>query len=224
VLQREHDRLQALRGRLPHGLAVTLPRPLRYADGDGWEALLLPWMSGRSPYVEMQSSLRPHASVRAHLQAAVDWLAGFQAFTSRAGRVQAGVFRLGLGHGDYWARNLLLRGDGVSAVLDWEGAREDRPVTEDLFHFLLTYGLNYRWLGKGRSGPEEAFARAFLQPSPVAEEVARVLLRYCTLSGLDRRLLRASFEAHLSDGTSDAALAPVLLDSLRRSAWSLFAT
>jgi hypothetical protein len=228
ALVREAAVLESLRGRLPHVLAATLPRPLDYASADGWEALLLPWMPGRSPYVEMHASLRPDRRVRAHLQPAVDWLAAVQPFTIAPGETVALDVQRGsevplvLAHGDFWVRNVLLQGGAVSGVLDWEHAREGQPATEDLFHLVLTYGLDYRWQGRGRIAPAEAFRRGFLEPSPVAREIALALRRFCEASGLDPRLLRPLFDLHLASSEAHRGRAPVFLEALRRARWSVF--
>lgn len=225
ALAREAAVLESLRGRLPHALAATIPRPLDYASSDGWEALLLPWMPGRSPYVELHASLRPERHVRGHLGPAVEWLAAVQPFTATpGGTADAGpAVPLVLGHGDYWVRNILLQGGAVSAVLDWEHAREGRPATEDLFHLVLTYGLDYPWMGRGRVGPADAFRCAFLEPSPVAREIALALRRFCEATGLDARRLRPLFDAHLSASEVHRGRAPMFLEALRRARWSVFA-
>ena len=46
---------------------------------------------------------------------------------------------LGLGHGDYWAGNILFEPDlKVAAIIDWEGARQDAPPGFDACHLVLT--------------------------------------------------------------------------------------
>ncbi|HET8648287.1 MAG TPA: oligosaccharide flippase family protein [Vicinamibacteria bacterium] len=226
VLRHEAEVLRALRGRLPHALAATIPLPLDYVAEEGWEALLLPWMAGRSPYVELHGSFRPDRHVHAHLRPAVEWLAAVQPFlrtaSGGAGDDRGPVPR-GLAHGDFWVRNLLLRGEAVTAVLDWEHAQEDRPMTDDLFHLLLTYGLGYRWLGRGRMSSAEAFRCAFTEPSPVAREMARAIGRFAEVTGLDRRALRAEFERYLASSPVHHGRAPVFADALRRARWSAFA-
>ncbi len=46
---------------------------------------------------------------------------------------------LGLGHGDYWAGNILFEPDlKVAAIVDWEGARQDAPPGFDAYYLALT--------------------------------------------------------------------------------------
>jgi hypothetical protein len=222
VLAREAAVLESLQGRLPHALAATIPRPLDYASSEGWEALLLPWMTGRSPYVELHASLRPERHVRGHLRSAVEWLAAVQPFTATPGETAATGGPLVLGHGDFWVRNVLVEGGAVSAVVDWEHAREGRPATDDLFHLVLAYGLDYPWRGRGREGPAEAFRRAFLEPSAVGREIAAALRRFCEATGLDARLLRPLFDAHLSSSEGRRGSAPTFLEAVRGARWSVF--
>jgi len=86
-------------------------------------------------------------------------------------------------HGDFWARNLLLCGDRVG-VVDWEHFRDVGSPLEDLFHFALSYGLNYPWSRYRRLPPLEAFRHTFLERNPVSRAVRRYFEAYGSRTGL----------------------------------------
>jgi len=106
---------------------------------------------------------------------------------------------LAASHGDFWARNLLLegRGDALPAVVDWEHFSEQAPPFEDLFHFPLTYGLNYPWSRYRRCLPDQAFRRTFLEDNHVSLAVRLYFAAYCAQSGLDPKVLRPLFHLYL---------------------------
>ena len=192
-LRREHDALLRVAGRLPPALRGSVPAPLAFGSiGDG-DALLLPCLPGRSAYVEMQSGLWPGLSLRRHFDAAAVWLAAFHNATRRGDRV--------FSHGDFWARNLLLDETTGAArgVVDWEHASEDAPPFEDLFHFPLTYGLNYLGSRYRRRRPEDAFRAAFLEEGRLSRAVASYFARYCAETGLGTGRLRPQFDLYLAD-------------------------
>lgn len=191
-LRREHDALLRVADRLPAAVRGSLPVPLAFGGiGDG-DALLLSCLPGRSAYVEMQSGLVPGFSVTRHFDAAAAWLAAFHNATRRGD--------LTFSHGDFWARNLLLeeKTGAPRGVVDWEYASEEASPFEDLFHFPLTYGLNYLWSRYRRRHPEEAFRRTFLEESRVSRAVKRYLGKYCAETGLDAGRLRSQFDRYLA--------------------------
>ena len=107
-------------------------------------------------------------------------------------------------HGDFWARNVLVdvhpghtSDAALTGVVDWECFREEAPPFEDLFHFPLTYGLNYPWSRYGRTSPDTAFGQTFLEDNHVSREVRRYFHRYCALGGLDPQRLGALFRLFL---------------------------
>jgi aminoglycoside phosphotransferase (APT) family kinase protein len=44
----------------------------------------------------------------------------------------------GFGHGDFWSRNLLVAGNRLQAVIDWDGAKPGQPPLLDLVHLRLS--------------------------------------------------------------------------------------
>ena len=107
-------------------------------------------------------------------------------------------------HGDFWARNVLVdvnppntSDEGLPGVVDWEHFQEEAPPFEDLFHFPLTYGLNYPWSRYSRTSPGTAFSQTFLEDNHVSREVRRYFHRYCALGGLDPQLLGPLFRLYL---------------------------
>lgn len=185
-LRREAEALKRLADHADlHG---TVPRLL---DWQG-EALLMSPVPGVSAYVEMQGLLAPGRAVDRHFDAAADWLLRFHRAT-------------GASHGDFWARNLLV---GPTAVVDWEHFVERAPIDADLFHFPLTYGLNYPWERWRRLPPDEAFRRTFLEDNRVSRAVRRYLSRFG-----EPGALRERFESRLSSE---------FLNDLRRAGRSVF--
>jgi hypothetical protein len=174
-LQREAEALRFLAEHLPADLRESVPRLLDWQD----QALLMSPVPGVSAYVEMQALLAPGRAVDRHFDAAADWLLKFHRAT-------------GASHGDFWARNLLV---GPTAVVDWEHFTEEAPIYADLFHFPLTYGLNYPWERWRRLPPKEAFRRTFLEENRVSRAVRRYLARFGNPAAL-----RWPFEAWLENG------------------------
>jgi hypothetical protein len=189
-LEREAAALQCLAERLPQDLQRSVPRCLAFRTLPGLEALLSDPLAGVSAYMDMQGLLAPGRAVERHFQAAAAWLARFH----RATRIARD---LAAAHGDFWARNLLLGPDGEAAVVDWEHFREEAPFWEDLFHFALTYGLNYPWRRWRRLPPEAAFRRTFLEKNRVSRAVSAYFARYADASGSDGAALRQQFGHYL---------------------------
>ncbi|HEX7186512.1 MAG TPA: phosphotransferase [Thermoanaerobaculia bacterium] len=180
----EAEALRFLAERLPADLRSSVPGVIVWREISGIEALMMSALPGVSAYVEMQGLLAPGRAVRRHFAAAAEWLARFHAATSAS-------------HGDFWARNLLVGPDGRAAVVDWEHFREDAPPHEDLFHFPLTYGLNYPWERWRRLPPDEAFRCTFLEDNRVSRAVASYLSRYAAVAGVDPDDLRRLFDVYL---------------------------
>jgi len=210
TLEREAGALRRLAARLPPELRPSVPSVLAHQRVGDLEGLLLSALPGRSAYVEMQDA-RPAARVaRRHLRAAGSWLAAFHGATREPGRrfVPQGhadtgreaqmAVPLAFGHGDFWARNLLLDGMRVCGTVDWEDAAEATPVFEDLFHFPLTYGLSTLSWRYRRRPPEDAFRHTFLDETPLSREVRVYFEDYCAAMGLERSWLQPLFHLFLS--------------------------
>lgn len=117
------------------------------------------------------------------------------------------------GHGDFWARNLLVPPDGwvrdelgreLPGIVDWEGYQPAAEPFEDLFHFPWTYaGLHptgRRWTRRVlpmRPEPLTAFRRAFLDDTVLARQVRRYFEIYTVGAGLPWALLRPLFRLFL---------------------------
>lgn len=116
------------------------------------------------------------------------------------------------GHGDFWARNLLLaeeRGTTAGAtgarVVDWEHFQEEAPPFRDLFHFAVSYGANYPWWEYRRLPLPQAFRRTFLEDNHVSRAVRRYVARYGGHAGLSPPLLDRLFRLYLLRRTDGAA-------------------
>jgi hypothetical protein len=100
-------------------------------------------------------------------------------------------------HGDYWARNLLLDEGRVRGVVDWEHHHPGGVPTTDLFHFLLTYGLAYRWTPFRRTPALVAFRRTFIEVNPISRGVRGALEMYARARRVPLARLGRLFLLHL---------------------------
>ncbi|HEV2863852.1 MAG TPA: hypothetical protein VGX48_22845 [Pyrinomonadaceae bacterium] len=99
--------------------------------------------------------------------------------------------------GDFWARNLMVKGDAL-AVLDWENYAEAADPFSDLFLFTTSYGLSYPWRVGRWAEPAVAFRATYLRGGWMSRLVRRHLFGYCASMGLSRKLLEVFFPAFLA--------------------------
>lgn len=207
---------------------ASVPRLLGRSSEGEVDAVLLSWLPGRSAYVDLYRDLRPARHAGTHLRAAATWLAAFHDATAAGPDTGPGGLETpSARHGDFWARNLLLQraavpsarsaappvaGDrtGASAertlgtpasvsVVDWEGYRPSASPLGDLFHFPLTYALEFPWRRLRRVSPEEAFRRGFVADTPVSRAIGAYLQTYARGRGLDPASLEPGFHRYLLD-------------------------
>lgn len=154
-----------------HGLLPrSTPRLIHFEQTKDAEVLLLTAVRGVSAYVEMQQAFVPSRLAARHFDAAARWLAEFRRVMPNAS------------HGDFWAQNLLISESGEAGVVDWERFEAEGPPDADLFHFPVTYGLNFRW--RRGATDEEKFAKTFLARNRVSLAVRDYLRRFgATSSG-----------------------------------------
>jgi len=86
----------------------------------------------------------------------------------------------GFAHGDFWSGNLLVEGDRLTGVVDWDYAGDGRLPLLDLLHL---------WVNDHRVGPRLGLGRAVLvQLLPSLRAGGdRVIRAYCERVGLDPR-------------------------------------
>ncbi|HEX3581269.1 MAG TPA: phosphotransferase, partial [Thermoanaerobaculia bacterium] len=135
-------------------LPRSTPRLIRFEQTNDSEVLVLSAVPGVSAYVGMQQAFVPSRLAARHFDAAARWLAEFRRVLPHAS------------HGDFWAQNLLITDRGEAGVVDWERFEDEGPPDADLFHFPLTYGLNFRW--RQGATAEEKFANTFLAHNRVS--------------------------------------------------------
>lgn len=249
----EFEALHAVRARLPKRLRETVPEPFAYRETHGRELLLLSALPGRPAYVETHSRLIPRRRVSDHFRHAGTWLADFHLATSGNGggwegfgaviersmpavaaRVSESLVedlaeeaarRLPSvpSHGDFWSRNLLL-GRGGEAVVDWERFSPAAPPYRDLFHFPLSYGLDYPWSGYGRSHPGPAFRRTFLETNHLSRQVRLYFDRYCERTGLEHGALRPLIRLHLLERYAESTDETWIRahDAMTEARWTIF--
>lgn len=107
------------------------------------------------------------------------------------------------GHGDFWARNLLVADGGRGAgsrdeppagVVDWEHFRPGAPPFDDLFHFAWTYARG----AVGWHRPDRAaLDRGFLADGPLAGAIRRYLREHARETGGDAGSLGDQFRVWL---------------------------
>ncbi|HEX7190865.1 MAG TPA: phosphotransferase [Thermoanaerobaculia bacterium] len=145
-------------------LPSSTPGVIRLEQTSEAEVLVLSAVPGVPAFVEMQQAFAPSRLAERHFESAARWLAEFR-------RVMPGA-----SHGDFWAQNLLINDGGEVGVIDWERFAPERPPGFDLFHFPLTYGLNFRW--RQGATDEEKFTNTFLERNRVSLAVRRYLQRF----------------------------------------------
>lgn len=185
-LRGEAAALEQMRAFLPPELKATLPRVLRFQATPEGELLVVAGAPGRSAYIDIYSFF-PGRFVDAHFDAAAKWLAAFHDATrSRATSPVGGAeVPLSASHGDFWPRNVLGDAAGNLSVVDWEHFHPAASPFVDLFHYPLTYGLNYF-----RDQDDEViFRKTFAGPNRVSRAVQRYLRAYCERTEMPRELL-----------------------------------
>jgi len=145
-------------------LPSSTPRVIRFEQTRDAEVLVLTALRGVPAYVEMRQVFAPSRLAERHFEAAARWLAEFR-------RAMPGN-----SHGDFWAQNLLISDGGEAGVIDWEHFAPEWAPNADLFHFPLTYGLNFRW--RRGATDEEKFANTFLERNRVSRAVRRYLQKF----------------------------------------------
>jgi len=189
-LDAEADALRRLHAMLPPPLRATVPSVLHYVTAPRGEVLVSSAVRGRSAYADMQSALAPSRYIDAHFRAAARWLAAFHEATRQREHVAAR-------HGDYWAHNVL-RSDDCVAVVDWEHFAPSAPCAVDLFHYPLTYGVNYPWSAYRMADPEVAFARTFLERNHVSRAVRAYFETYAARTRMPASQLAVAFREFLA--------------------------
>ena len=145
-------------------LPSSTPRVIRFEQTSDAEVLVLTALAGVPAYVEMQRAFAPSRLAERHFDAAARWLSEFR-------RAMPGA-----SHGDFWAQNLLISDGGEAGVIDWERFAAESAPDADLFHFPLTYGLNFRW--RRGATDQEKFAKTFLERNRVSLAVRRYLQKF----------------------------------------------
>jgi hypothetical protein len=189
-LAAEADALRRLHELLPPPLRATVPAVMHYVTAPRGEVLVSSALRGRSAYADMQSSLVPSRLIDAHFRAAARWLSAFHEATRQSDDVAAL-------HGDYWAHNVL-RSEDCVAVVDWEHFAPAAPRAIDLFHYPLTYGVNYPWSAYRLADPEVAFARTFIERTRLSRAVRGYLETYASRTRTPAGKLAGAFREFLA--------------------------
>jgi len=156
-------------------LPRSTPKVIRFEQTKDAEVLVLTALPGVSAFVAMQQAFAPSRLAEWHFEAAARWLTEFRRVLPNAS------------HGDFWAQNLLITESGESGVVDWERFEGEGSPDADLFHFPLTYGLNFRW--RRGATDEEKFTRTFVERNSVSLAVRNYLRRFGATSGAFRKFL-----------------------------------
>lgn len=67
----------------------------------------------------------------------------------------------------------------------------------DLFHYAVTYGLNYPWVRYRRIDPMQALERTFVDDNDLSREIRRYLGFYCEGTGVNLEALGSLFRLYL---------------------------
>jgi len=144
-------------------------------------------------------------------------------------RCQRDPISLSAGHGDFWARNLLVpdcsRQCGhppLPGVIDWESYRPRQLPFVDLFHFAVTYGLNYLWARYRRIEPLAALRSTFIDDTHLSREIRHCFNSYCLRMELDPAHLGPFFQLYLlrlSTGDSPSSLDWSVRSHPNRNTW-----
>jgi hypothetical protein len=133
-------------------------------------------------------------------------------FESLLARCRQSPIHLCAGHGDFWARNLLVpderRQPGrprLPGIIDWESYRAQQEPFVDLFHFAVTYGLNYPWVRYSRIDPLKALHQTFIDDNHLSREIRRYFVCYCEGMGVDPDALRSLFRLYLLGLSTEGA-------------------
>ena len=90
--------------------------------------------------------------------------------------------------GDYWARNIVIMGDGVG-VVDWEHFEDRSTPFDDLFMFATSYGLGFPWRLAQPAGPVDAFRALYVEPTWMAALARDYFRSYCAAMDIAPQLL-----------------------------------
>jgi hypothetical protein len=134
-----------------------------------------------------RSRYRPwiRSRIRERCLAAVRWLRAFHDLSGRGDSLT----RRGRTHGDFKPANVLFDGLRIG-VVDWELSSDDAVQADDLFHFLMYFGLACFAPDRMRG-----FVRTFMEPTWVSA-IARACLReYCPEHPVSAA--RAAFDSYL---------------------------
>lgn len=170
-------RIEALRRRLPGEMAHVLPRRVAWIEAEGSMAELYECLPGRTGYSDLLSTARPRKAFRVQLALCIDWLSRFHRATLVSDGVDKASIPRAAGHGDFWLRNILVSGERVSGVLDWESSSDSAPVTRDLHSFIVSLVEVYQ-RRRGVHDEEEAFRRYLVEEGWTKSAVNGALASY----------------------------------------------
>jgi len=100
-------------------------------------------------------------------------------------------------HGDYWPRNLLVSGNRITGIVDWEFAVPAAALAGDIVWFLVNLGYTLRLVSDPGADLEDSFRWAFFEQGPQAQYLTDCAHRYLAAMGLDPDLLLPLLEVGL---------------------------
>ncbi len=174
--------------------SARAPRVLGFTEGADMTALRLSGLNGPSQYAQLHSGLFPAGNIESHLLQACRWLITFQDATicdSQDGELPAAA-----AHGDFWPGNVLALRDGVG-VVDWERFWPAAPVTQDLFHYLISYAFVLPSLACRRREPAAALHAAFVANGPLGRATRLAVDMFGSARGIPRRRIWRALAAQL---------------------------
>lgn len=200
--------LELLSEKLPLEFSPMLPRVVRFETASNSEVLVESALEGVPLWIAMQRSARPLSSLERTFAGVGRWLGAFQRGTRGAGAFLEDVpptspdgaeplIASVAVHGDFWARNILIRDGRVSGVVDWEAARISGPPWQDPFDFALHLAAGApAW--RQRSATDR-IRDALFGRGPSARALRAFFTAWRTGARLDREMLPRFLDLYLED-------------------------
>ncbi|MDP8905457.1 MAG: aminoglycoside phosphotransferase family protein [Chloroflexota bacterium] len=133
----------ALDGRSPAGAATGLSTPLL---ANALRAIGVLHRATKQPIVVGRRELQRWVGRRMRIVKALLAMDGHRSLAASAdaierdlrARLDGRAVATCLTHGDYWHKNVLVAGDSIVGVIDWDSAAYGELPSNDYFHFVLT--------------------------------------------------------------------------------------
>lgn len=93
-------------------------------------------------------------------------------------------------HGDYWQTNIMVQGNGINGIIDWEFAVPRSNIPADIIWFLINLGHCLHMREKPSATIPESFRWAFLSEGRHNDILWSCYDRYAKAMGFDRDVFK----------------------------------